>query len=179
MQNPTSASAVATSTAKQPRFTGFSHMTIPCKDLEQTKRFFTEVLGGEIAHPGPKLEIRIAGTLVTFSPASGGWTGRNSEYPHYAFFIEPDDFLPMKERLESYGVPTSEPWTRDYVKALMYFRDPSGNLLEMYCARGFQGQAAPWSESRRRLRDRLRSPQLRLEVLIVWRRTFGKAMRGS
>jgi hypothetical protein len=46
----------------------------------------------------------------------------------------------MKERLESYGVPTTEPWTRDYVKALMYFRDPSGNLFEMYCAQGFKGK---------------------------------------
>ena len=142
MQDPGFAQSVATSASasKKPRFSGFSHLTIPCKDLEQSRRFFTEVLGGEVAHPGPKLEVRIGGTLVTFSPASGGWTARDSEYPHYAFFIEPEDFLPMKARLESYGVPTTEPWTRDYVKALMYFRDPSGNLFEMYCAQGFTGK---------------------------------------
>jgi catechol 2,3-dioxygenase-like lactoylglutathione lyase family enzyme len=142
MQDSGSAQSVATSPSpgQQPRFSGFSHLTIPCKDLEQSRRFFTEVLGGEIAHPGPKLEVRIGGTLVTFSPASGGWTARDSEYPHYAFFIEPEDFLPMKARLESYGVPTTEPWTRDDVKALMYFRDPSGNLFEMYCAQGFKGK---------------------------------------
>ena len=28
------------------------------------------------------------------------------------------------------------PWTRHGVKALMYFRDSSGNLLELYCERG-------------------------------------------
>jgi catechol 2,3-dioxygenase-like lactoylglutathione lyase family enzyme len=130
----------SSSASKQPRFSGFSHLTIPCKDLEQSRRFFTEVLGGEIAHPGPKLEVRVGETLVTFSPAKGGWTARDAEYPHYAFFVDADNFLPMKERLQSYGVPTTEPWTRDYVKALMYFRDPSGNLFEMYCAQGFKGK---------------------------------------
>jgi hypothetical protein len=31
------------------------------------------------------------------------------------------------------GVVTTEPWTRDGVKGLLYFRDPAGNLFEMYC----------------------------------------------
>ncbi len=47
----------------------------------------------------------------------------DTEYPHYAFFIEPDDFLPMVAWLRQNGVTTSEPWTRD----------PAGNLFEMYC----------------------------------------------
>jgi hypothetical protein len=35
--------------------------------------------------------------------------------------------------LRQNGVVTTEPWTRDGVKGLLYFRDPAGNLFEMYC----------------------------------------------
>jgi hypothetical protein len=35
--------------------------------------------------------------------------------------------------LRQKDVTTSEPWTRDGIKGLLYFRDPSGNLFEMYC----------------------------------------------
>ena len=39
----------------------------------------------------------------------------------------------MMAWLRQSGVTTTEPWTRDGIKGLLYFRDPSGNLLEMYC----------------------------------------------
>jgi len=39
----------------------------------------------------------------------------------------------MVSWLRQNGVTTSEPWTRDGVKGLLYFRDPAGNLFEMYC----------------------------------------------
>jgi hypothetical protein len=41
----------------------------------------------------------------------------------------------MKKRLDSYDVP-NYPYRRDKT-ALMYFRDPSGNLLELYCDSGY------------------------------------------
>jgi hypothetical protein len=50
-----------------------------------------------------------------------------------AFFIEPDDFLPMVAWLRQNGDVTSEPWTRDGIKGLLYFHDSTGNLFEMYC----------------------------------------------
>lgn len=122
--------------ATQPRFSGFSHASIPCRDLEQSKRFFTRVLGGELVHDIQGFaEVRIGGIIVGLSEQPEGWTGRNAEYPHYAFFIEPEDFLPMVQWLRRNGVKTSEPWTRDGVRGLMYFRDPSGNLFEMYCTK--------------------------------------------
>jgi hypothetical protein len=44
---------------------------------------------------------------------------------------------PIKERLAQFGVPTHPIWTRQKVEALTYFRDPSGNLFELYCPSGF------------------------------------------
>jgi catechol 2,3-dioxygenase-like lactoylglutathione lyase family enzyme len=118
----------------QPRFSGFSHASLPCRDLEQSKRFFTQVMGGELVHDVEGFaEVRVAGLIIGLSQQEGGWTGWEAEFPHYAFFAEAEDFLPMVEWLRKNGVKTSEPWTRDGVKGLVYFRDPSGNLLEIYC----------------------------------------------
>jgi catechol 2,3-dioxygenase-like lactoylglutathione lyase family enzyme len=118
----------------QPHFTAFAHASIFCNDLEQAKRFFTKVIGGELIHDVDGFaEVRVAGIIIGFTVRPGSTTGRDAEYPHYAFFIEPEDFLPMVAWLRRNGVTTSEPWTRDGIKGLLYFRDPSGNLLEMYC----------------------------------------------
>jgi catechol 2,3-dioxygenase-like lactoylglutathione lyase family enzyme len=134
--------ATSITPTRQPRFSGFSHASLPCRDLAASKRFFTEVLGAELFHDIPGFaEVRIGGVIIGLSEASAGWTGRDAEYPHYAFFIDGKDYSPMKERLESSGVPT-HPWTRDHKRALLYFRDPSGNLFEIYCQKGYEGVAA-------------------------------------
>jgi catechol 2,3-dioxygenase-like lactoylglutathione lyase family enzyme len=121
---------------ERPRLTSFAHATIFCTDLEQAKRFFTQVIGGDLIHDVDGFaEIRVAGTIIGLTIRPGTTTGRNAEYPHYAFFVEPEDFLPMVAWLRQNGVITTEPWTRDAVKGLLYFRDPAGNLFEMYCKR--------------------------------------------
>jgi hypothetical protein len=90
-------------------------------------------MGGELVHDVPILRVKIADVIIGLSEQPEGCTGRNAEFPHYAFFAAPEDFLPMVAWLRRNGVTTSEPWTRDGIKGLMYFRDPSGNLFEMYC----------------------------------------------
>jgi catechol 2,3-dioxygenase-like lactoylglutathione lyase family enzyme len=125
-------------TSRRPRFTGFAHFSLYCDDLPQAKRFFTEVIGGELIHDVKDSstgfsEVRVAGIVIGLTDRPGKTTGRNAEYPHYAFFIDPKDFEPMVAWLRQNGITTSEPWTRDGIKGLLYFRDPAGNLFEMYC----------------------------------------------
>ncbi len=132
----------AASDAARPRFAGFSHVSMPVRDLDEACRFWTEVLGAEPVLYLPArgfAEVRIGGIILGFSQQPGGWTGRTAEFPHYAFFVEPDQMVAIKARLEAAGVPTHPIWTRNQVEALMYFRDPSGNLFELYCPRGFPG----------------------------------------
>ena len=45
---------------------------------------------------------------------------------------------PLKERLRELGVPSDDIWTPFRSEALMYFRDPSGNLFELYCHEGYK-----------------------------------------
>jgi catechol 2,3-dioxygenase-like lactoylglutathione lyase family enzyme len=121
-------------TMQKPQFSGFAHASLYCRDLAQAKRFFTTVMGGELIHDVDGFaEVRVAGVIIGITIRPGATTSSDAEYPHYAFFVEPKDFLPMLGWLRQNGVVTSEPWTRDGVKGLVYFRDPAGNLFEMYC----------------------------------------------
>ena len=121
-------------TLERPKFTAFAHASIFSRDLEQAKRFFTTVIGGELIHDVDGFaEVKVAGIIIGLTVRPGRPTGPNAEYPHYAFFVEPEDFLPMVAWLRQNSVTTSEPWTRDGIKGLLYFRDPAGNLFEMYC----------------------------------------------
>ena len=55
-----------------------------------------------------------------------------------AFYVEPDTLVRMQDWLGQCGIPTSNLWTRRGVEALMFFRDPSGNVLELYCREGYK-----------------------------------------
>jgi catechol 2,3-dioxygenase-like lactoylglutathione lyase family enzyme len=126
--------------AERPRIHSFGHLSMPVRDIEQSKRFFIEVMGGEpmaTSDPETFTEVRLAGAVIGLSTRGGVPTGRDVEYPHYAFYADAENFLQMIEWLNSHGVVTPGPWTRDGKKGLMYFRDPSGNLLEIYCSGDF------------------------------------------
>ena len=115
---------------------GFNHLSIPVKDVEQSKRFFMEVLGAEcIMEIEGFAEVRCGGMVIGLSKQSDGWTAHDAEFPHYGLLVDADDMWPLKERIESQGVPTHPIWTRNGYTGLMYFRDPSGNLFELYCPR--------------------------------------------
>jgi catechol 2,3-dioxygenase-like lactoylglutathione lyase family enzyme len=122
------------------RAADFNHMTLPVRDLPEAKRFWMEVFGGTLTVNNPShATVVVGGAEVGNAPLDGGWTAPDAEYPHYTFLVEPDDLLPLKEHLDSYGVPTAEVCTRNGTDASMYFRDPSGNLWELYCPSGFTG----------------------------------------
>jgi catechol 2,3-dioxygenase-like lactoylglutathione lyase family enzyme len=118
---------------------GFSHISIPTRDLAQSKQFFCEVLGGELKVDRPSFaRVQFGNFGIIMAPQAGGATAPDAEYPHYAFTVEADAFMDIKHRLEAHGVPTHDPWGRqNRPHALMYFRDPSGNQFELFCPSGF------------------------------------------
>jgi catechol 2,3-dioxygenase-like lactoylglutathione lyase family enzyme len=134
---------IAMSVSKEiPQVGSFNHVSVPCRDLDEAKRFFTEIFGApvilEVPSKPPFAEVQLGGVIIGLSLQPGGWTGPGAEFPHYAFLAETDEMLALKERLESFGVPTHPIYTRMRVEGLMYFRDPSGNLFEFYCEK-FRG----------------------------------------
>jgi catechol 2,3-dioxygenase-like lactoylglutathione lyase family enzyme len=124
-----------------PKFSSFSHVSVPCRDLEEAKRFYIGVMGGELVVDVAPLfaSVRVCGVDIGFGAVGGTFMTPSTEYPHFAFFIGPEELLRMKQWLTQCGIPTSNFWTRGGVEALMFVRDPSGNMIEFYCERGFKG----------------------------------------
>jgi catechol 2,3-dioxygenase-like lactoylglutathione lyase family enzyme len=118
----------------QPRFSGLSHVSLACRDLVESKLFYSAVLGGERVHEiRGFVEYRIADVIFGLAEQNQGWTARDHEYPHYAFYLDGPNFERMIHWLDLYDVAIY-PYRRDST-ALLYFRDPSGNLFALYCGK--------------------------------------------
>lgn len=135
--------AETTEVTGPPAFNGFDHVSVPCRDLDEGIRFYRDVLGGEmVVHEGAFAQFRIAGTRIGIGSAGTTFMTGSAEYPHLAFDASPEALVEMKQWLSACGIPTSPFWTRRGVETLMFFRDPSGNLIELYCHQGYEGADA-------------------------------------
>ncbi len=123
-----------------PTLAAFAHCSLPCRDVAEGKRFYMDVLGGEIRVDTPTFALFvIAGTEIGIGSEGCTFLQPRTEYPHIAFFVEADEMVRMKAWLSRCGIPSSNFWTRQGIEALMFFRDPSGNMIELYCQRGMPG----------------------------------------
>ena len=116
--------------------TGFNHIALPVRDLAQATRFWTGLFAaepfGRVDPNRPMFHFRLPGLVLALfeRPGTIDW---QKEYPHYAFTVTAEGMRGLQSRLEAAGVKTHALWTRNRIEALMYFRDPSGNLFELYC----------------------------------------------
>ncbi len=81
--------------------------------------------------------FRLAGVNVGIGVENCSFIGPDAEYPHLAFYIDAGTMLHMREWLAQCGIPTSDVWTRRGKEALMFFLDPSGNVIEFLCQSGY------------------------------------------
>ena len=126
----------------RPELHSFDHVSMPCQNLEEGILFYSEVLGGELMVKETKFALfKIAGTRIGIGSAGTTFMAESAEYPHIAFNVGPDALVKMKAWLASCGVPTSNFWTRKGIETLMFFRDPSGNVIELFCDSGYEGAA--------------------------------------
>lgn len=120
-----------------PPLTSFDHVSLPCRDLEEGIRFYRDVLGGEMTvHQEAFAQFRLGGVKIGIGSVGTTFMTPAAEYPHIAFDVDADTLVRMRDWLHACGIPTSNLWTRQGVETLMFFRDPSGNVLELYCYQG-------------------------------------------
>lgn len=116
------------------------HVVLKCQDLEKARDFYCGVLGMELARFDPNRgmflrfndyhhDIAIFKTGPDADPPKGNQVG----LVHVALVV--DDLETVKAwyaRLKAHGVPIVG--TADHaVSNSMYFKDPEGNVLEIYC----------------------------------------------
>ncbi|GAA1397278.1 hypothetical protein GCM10009613_49710 [Pseudonocardia kongjuensis] len=121
---------------------GFNHVAMPVRDVHEALRFWSTIFGAQVLgtfeNDGFGIVAMPGNFLLGFSAQDkGAATGRRAEYPHYGLDVAPDRMDALRDRLTEFGVPCDQVWTRFRSEALMYFRDPSGNLFELYCHEGY------------------------------------------
>jgi uncharacterized protein len=120
------------------------HLAFPVKDLESTRRFYTEVLGcivGRSAESWIDFDFyghQISAHLVPeniHDRRSSPVDGKNVPVSHFGVILEWADWQSMSERLVQAKVDfIIAPYIRfkgePGEQATMFFQDPSGNCLE-------------------------------------------------
>lgn len=119
------------------------HLAFPVKDLEESRRFYGEILGCEEGRSSAQwIDFNLFGhQIVAHLAENAGVVHRNKvdadhvPVPHFGIVLPPEDFKSFAERLKSKGVEfIIEPKTRfkgeTGEQSTMFFLDPSGNALE-------------------------------------------------
>jgi catechol 2,3-dioxygenase-like lactoylglutathione lyase family enzyme len=121
------------------KFQSLAHISLPCRDLEEGIAFYVDVLGGELRALGPIFaSVRLAGANVGFGTKGCSFIDDSAEYPHIAFYLGPDELAHTRRWLLQCEIPVSNLWTRRGKEVLMFLRDPSGNVIELFCRDGFK-----------------------------------------
>ena len=120
------------------------HLAFPVKDLEDSRRFYGEVLGCEEGRSSDNwVDFNLFGHQIVahLAPDATGIKHRNEvdadhvPVPHFGIVLPMDEFKNFAEKLKSKGVEfIIEPKIRfageTGEQATMFFLDPSGNALE-------------------------------------------------
>lgn len=115
---------------------GLNHISIFVRNVDEATKFWMDIFEAEPYRDFPPKQlfhVKLSGVVLAFFDSRGKLVDPTFEYPHYAFTASPEGMRVMKKRLDDAGVKTHPLWTRNREEALLYFRDPSGNLFELYC----------------------------------------------
>ena len=120
------------------------HLAFPVKDLEESRKFYGEVLGCEEGRSSDEwIDFNLFGHQIVahLAPEAAGIRHRNEvdadhvPVPHFGIVLSMENFKAFAERLKTGGVEfIIEPKIRFAgevgEQATMFFLDPSGNALE-------------------------------------------------
>ena len=120
------------------------HLAAPIKDIEETRRFYGEVLGCAQGREAERwIDFDFFGHQVSFHLAEMDQSnestnivdGKNVPVRHFGAVLDWEDWHSLSETLRDHGTNfIIEPYTRfkgeTGEQATMFFLDPSGNALE-------------------------------------------------
>lgn len=124
---------------------GLDHVVLRVRDLEASRRFYVDLLGGEVEREIAKLglyQVRLGAHLVDLVPvdsplgrmggAAPGEQGRNLD--HFALELRRFDESALRAHLEAHGIEPGDVGSRYGATGQgpsMYVKDPDGNVVEL------------------------------------------------
>ena len=126
---------------------GINHVTFAVHDLENSYRFYRDILGCEPVVRWDRGAYLLAGSLwVALALDAATRPGPLSEYTHVAFDVSPEDFPALSARILAAGTRTWKENTSEGPS--LYFEDPNGHKLEIHAtdleARLRYARSRPW-----------------------------------
>lgn len=108
---------------------GLNHITLAVKDLDNSVKFYSDVLGLTLHKQWDGGAYFSAGDLW-FSLSVDADTDPSSDYTHYAFDVAQSDFEPLRKRILDAGATE---WKINRSEGdSFYFLDPEGHKLELH-----------------------------------------------
>lgn len=120
--------------------TVLDHTIVPAVDQEKSSKWYSRIMAfKDIGEMGPFAACRVNDTLVF-----DFLTSQDFQTIHYAFAMDPPEFLATFERVKAEGIPYGDsPHDMDNMKGpgittgakgqgkAVYFKDPNGHILEI------------------------------------------------
>lgn len=129
---------------------GLAHFSIPVSDIEESTRFYTDVVGCRHLFTGPSGDMcfldagGICLILAHHDPPINPKLD-NHQGVHHAFIVDSDAYGAALDHLRSNGVEITFEENRQggiVNGPRAYFRDPDGTVLEYIDLTGYAGDAA-------------------------------------
>ena len=120
-------------------FDGIHHISIAVYDLEEARDFYAgllelvEIERPDLPNPGHWFQVGAVQLHLTGKSDSGnghGIAGTGAGETHFAF--RGNDLESVKRRVASSGIPIKDGINADLGMRQLFFRDPSGNLVEVF-----------------------------------------------
>jgi glyoxylase I family protein len=112
------------------RVTGIDHVVLHVRYLDQSKKFYIDLLGFSVAHESSWQSFLRCGNqqVALFQMREGAEIHAGSEMNHMALRLESGDYEEVKAALESAGVRVHG---RPGDDRCIYFDDPDGHHLQL------------------------------------------------
>lgn len=145
------------------------HVVLKARDIEQSEKFYTEVLGFDVVMrlKHPRGVFFTLGEqhhdLAVLEVPPGADDPKMDQVGLHHFALQVEDFEALKEcyrTLKSHGIPIICAVDHGITKSI-YFCDPAGNRLELYCDVGEDGIARLRQQTAQSIMD---FPLLNLEA---------------
>jgi catechol-2,3-dioxygenase len=115
--------------------TGLCEVTLKARDVRRLERFYAEVLGLDvIARDDDRIWLAVGerGRLGIWTPGKKEFGDEGGAHVHFAMAVEPRSLEGKAARLRERGVSVEGPVEHRGGDRSIYFRDPEGNVAELW-----------------------------------------------